>query len=126
MNALTIMTAKLLMSSREIAELTGKRHPDVLRDIRLMLDELKEDVSRFAHIYLDSMNRQQTEYLLDRELTDTLLMVRFLAKHPMVSPAERPGRRVRACGRGRQGQRHERAATREAAARHRRQASSAG
>ncbi len=25
-------------------------------------------------------------------------MVRFLAKHPVVAPAERPGRRVRACG----------------------------
>lgn len=62
-----------VMSSREIAELTGKRHPDVLRDIRLMLDDLKEDASRFAHIYLDSMNRQQTEYQLNRELTDTLL-----------------------------------------------------
>jgi len=73
MNALSLIPATLTMSSREIADLTGKRHPDVLRDIRLMLDELKEDVSRFARIYLDSMNRQQTEYLLDRELTDTLL-----------------------------------------------------
>ena len=61
------------MSSREIAELTGKRHPDVKRDIQAMASELQEDVSSFAHIYLDSMNRQQTEYLLDREHTDCLL-----------------------------------------------------
>ncbi|MBK5516434.1 Rha family transcriptional regulator [Pseudomonas sp. TH10] len=61
------------MSSREIAELTGKRHPDVKRDIQAMAAELEEDASTFAHIYLDSMNREQTEYLLDKELTDTLL-----------------------------------------------------
>ncbi|WP_448693557.1 phage antirepressor KilAC domain-containing protein [Pseudomonas rhizophila] len=61
------------MSSREIAELTGKRHPDVKRDIQAMASELEEDVSDFARIYLDSMNREQTEYLLDKELTETLL-----------------------------------------------------
>lgn len=61
------------MSSREIAGLTGKRHPDVKRDIEKMLAELSEDVSDFAHIYFDSMNREQTEYCLDRELTETLL-----------------------------------------------------
>lgn len=61
------------MSSREIAELTGKRHPDVKRDIQAMAKDLKEDVSSFARIYLDAMNRQQTEYLLDREHTDCLL-----------------------------------------------------
>lgn len=61
------------MSSREIAELTGKRHPDVKRDIHSMASELQEDVSSFSRIYLDSMNRQQTEYLLDREHTDCLL-----------------------------------------------------
>ena len=62
------------MSSREIAELTGKRHPDVKRDIEKTLADLEEDVSSFAHIYLDSMNREQTEYRLDRELTETLLL----------------------------------------------------
>lgn len=65
--------AEATMSSREISELTGKRHPDVTRDIEKMLIELQEDVSKFAHIYFDSMNREQTEYKLDRELTDTLL-----------------------------------------------------
>ncbi|KTC60162.1 DNA-binding protein [Pseudomonas savastanoi] len=61
------------MSSREISELTGKRHPDVKRDIQAMATELKEDVSSFARIYLDTMNRRQTEYMLDREHTDCLL-----------------------------------------------------
>lgn len=62
-----------VMSSREIAQLTGKRHPDVKRDIVSMLSDLKIDVSSFAHIYLDAQNRNQTEYLLDREHTDCLL-----------------------------------------------------
>lgn len=61
------------MSSREIAELTGKRHFHVTTNIEKMLDELKEDATGFRAIYLDSMNRQQTEYLLDREHTDCLL-----------------------------------------------------
>ncbi|WP_167400234.1 Rha family transcriptional regulator [Pseudomonas qingdaonensis] len=61
------------MSSREISDLTGKRHPDVKRDIQVMARDLKEDVSSFARIYLDTLNRQQTEYLLDREHTDCLL-----------------------------------------------------
>lgn len=63
----------MTMSSREIAELTGKEHFHVLRDIRAMLSELKEDESKFGGIFLDTMNRKQTEYHLDRELTDTLL-----------------------------------------------------
>lgn len=63
----------LTMNSREIAELTGKRHPDVMRDIFKMLEELELDVSNFARIYLDSMNREQTEYVLDKE--NTLILI---------------------------------------------------
>ena len=61
------------MSSQEIAALTGKEHFNVIIDIKKMLGELGEDVLKFQGIYKDSMNRRQTEYLLDRELTDTLL-----------------------------------------------------
>ena len=57
----------ITMSSREIATLCDKRHPDVKRDIEVMTEQLVIDVSKFAHIYLDSMNREQTEYLLDKE-----------------------------------------------------------
>lgn len=61
------------MSSREIANVTGKRHANVKRDILAMLKELKADVLSFEHIYLDGQNREQIEYLLDREHTDCLL-----------------------------------------------------
>lgn len=72
MNQISTITS-LTMTSREIAELTGKRHPDVRRDIRAMLDELERDASKFAHIYLDDMNRKQEEYRLDREHTECLI-----------------------------------------------------
>lgn len=55
------------MSSREIAELTGKEHRHVRRDIQIMCEQLKIDESRFGHTYVDSMNRNQYEYLLDQE-----------------------------------------------------------
>ncbi|MVW75371.1 phage antirepressor KilAC domain-containing protein [Pseudomonas xionganensis] len=61
------------MSSREIAELTGKLHKNVKRDIAAMLSDLKADALSFERIYLDGLNREQTEYLLDREHTDCLL-----------------------------------------------------
>ena len=61
------------MTSREIALLTGKEHFNVMRDIRFMFAELKEDALKFEAIYFDGSNRSQTEFVLDRELTDTLL-----------------------------------------------------
>lgn len=73
MNQMVVVTSGPTMTSREIAELTGKRHPDVKRDIDTMLTDLGEDVSKFARIYQDSMNRDQVEFALDRELTETLL-----------------------------------------------------
>lgn len=62
------------MSSREIAELTRKEHRNVKRDIEKMLTDLGEDALKFEHIYFDSMNRQQNEYRLDRDLTENLLL----------------------------------------------------
>ena len=61
------------MTSREIAELTGKEHKNVKRDCMLMFSELEIDVLKSERIYLDALNRQQTEYVLDKELTFTLI-----------------------------------------------------
>ena len=57
----------LTMSSREIATLCDKQHYHIKRDIETMCQQLGLDVSKFGYIYLDSQNREQTEYLLDKE-----------------------------------------------------------
>ncbi|MCH7379349.1 MULTISPECIES: phage antirepressor KilAC domain-containing protein [Acinetobacter] len=61
------------MSTREIAELTGKEHFNVKRDCEVMFRDLGIDALKFEGIYFDSMNRPQTEYQLDKELTMTLV-----------------------------------------------------
>ncbi|KAB0517653.1 phage regulatory protein/antirepressor Ant [Pseudomonas extremorientalis] len=61
------------MSSREIADLTGKHHHHVVRDIKRNLAELNIDASRFGCIYTDASNRKQTEYLLPPDIVMTLL-----------------------------------------------------
>ncbi|MBB9841073.1 Rha family transcriptional regulator [Escherichia coli] len=62
------------MSSREIAELTGKEHKNVKRDVENMFVELNQDALSFERIYTDSMNRKQNEYRLDRLHVECLLM----------------------------------------------------
>ena len=51
----------LTMSSREIADLTGKRHDNVLRDVRTMLEELygKDGFLRFQDTYTHEQNGQK-------------------------------------------------------------------
>ena len=61
------------MSSREIAELTDKRHDHVMRDIRNMLSELKITDPKFGGTYLDGTGRSLPCFHLDRELTETLV-----------------------------------------------------
>lgn len=48
------------MSSRRIAEKTGKRHDNVVRDIRTMIDELQKDGSNLSTD--DSSNLRNDEY----------------------------------------------------------------
>ncbi|EBE4279884.1 Rha family transcriptional regulator [Salmonella enterica] len=67
-------TKPLTMSSRQIAEYTGKEHHKVKVDILKMLKALGfEDDASFRVIYFDTYGREQTEYRLDEELTMTLV-----------------------------------------------------
>lgn len=66
-------TKPLTMSSRQIAEFVDKRHDNVVRDIRKMLNELEKDVLKFEGIYLDQYGREKIEYHLDEEMTLTLV-----------------------------------------------------
>jgi len=64
----------MFMTSREIAELTGKELAHVHRDIRAMLDELKKDDPDLDHPQESTDSRGYTTcFYLDRELTETLL-----------------------------------------------------
>ena len=65
--------ARTTMSSREIAELTGKRHDHVMRDIRNVLSELKITDPKFGGTYMDGSGRSMPCFHLDRELTETLV-----------------------------------------------------
>jgi phage antirepressor YoqD-like protein/PIN domain nuclease of toxin-antitoxin system len=81
MNNSLSMTTEQTMSSREIAELTGKMHNNVLRDIRKMISDLDIENSSTVNypsnqgltIEYDSHTKRASAYLLNRELTDCLL-----------------------------------------------------
>ncbi|MBB3944103.1 phage regulator Rha-like protein [Rhizobium skierniewicense] len=61
------------MSSREIAKLTGKRHTNVIRDIRTMLTGLKSEPRDFVGSYTDSTCRQLPCFNLPKR--ETLILV---------------------------------------------------
>ena len=72
MNQLTVPV--LTMSSRDIAELTGKEHKHVLRDCLTIFEELDLDPMGYAQNWTHPQNGQTyTEYLLPKDLVETLI-----------------------------------------------------
>ena len=63
----------LTMSSLEIAELTGKRHDNVMSDIEKMLKDLEIQSAQFGADYKNSKGRTYPCYNLPKELADLLL-----------------------------------------------------
>lgn len=66
--------ARATMSTQEIAQLTGKAHKNIIRDVRTMLSALAADGSDLSHVREQRDSRgYTTNYHLDRELTETLI-----------------------------------------------------
>lgn len=64
---------KKTMSSLEIAELTGKRHSDVMRDIEKMLTELEIKPTQFSAGYIDQQGKTRPCYELPHTYIKTLV-----------------------------------------------------
>ncbi|ASN71557.1 putative DNA-binding protein, partial [uncultured Caudovirales phage] len=73
MNDLTVTGNTLTMSSREIADLTGKQHKHVIRDVRAMLEELSVDGPVLGHVEVKDARGYTDCFNLNRELTETLI-----------------------------------------------------
>lgn len=75
MNSLMALTNTQTMTSVEIADMTGKRHGNVLRDIENLIADIDSDLSRGfkSSTYTDSLGREQFYYVMDED--STLLLV---------------------------------------------------
>lgn len=66
-------TSPITMSSLEIADLTGKRHNDVLRDIRSTLEQAGIDAAQFCAASKYNNNNTRTIYRLPRAECDLVI-----------------------------------------------------
>jgi phage regulator Rha-like protein len=73
MSELSLIPETLTMTSREIAELTGKEHKNVLADIRLMLEELGLTSADFSADLPDAYGRSQPGFTLPKRETYILI-----------------------------------------------------
>ena len=73
MNTMTVINNTPTMSSVEIANLTGKNHSDVLRDIRNTLEQAGIGESRFASTYLDAQGKDRPCYKLPKLECDLVM-----------------------------------------------------
>ena len=73
-NTINASSSTLTMSSREIAELTGKRHDHVIRDIREMMEALEGDAPNLGDVFEEKDSRGYTAcFNLPKDLTITLI-----------------------------------------------------
>lgn len=56
---MTLMVSDKTMDSREIAELTGKEHRNILRDVESQLGQLEGGLLRFEQTYTSQQNGQE-------------------------------------------------------------------
>ncbi len=70
-----IKTESQTMSSREIAELTGKRHSDVLRDVDKLLESLSADLRLGfqSTTYADNTGKSNRMFSMDKDSTTCLV-----------------------------------------------------
>lgn len=74
MNQLIAMNNEVTMSSREIAELVGKEHKHVMRDLRVLSEQLGDMFEGVVQIWTHPQNKQQyEEYAIKRDTCITLL-----------------------------------------------------
>ncbi len=69
MNELAKLNTVETITSREVAELTGKEHNTVMRDIRVLAEQVKElGEYKFAQsFYVNSQNKKQPQYQLTKK-----------------------------------------------------------
>ena len=73
MNLPILSTAAQTMSSREIAELTGKEHKNVMADVRKMLSDLGLSTADFSAVYKDQQLIERPCFNLPKR--ETLILV---------------------------------------------------
>lgn len=78
-NVIQIAPSPESMTTRQIAEVTGKEHKHVVRDLKNTFEEVGIDLTRFGQVYIAGNGQQQTEYVLPKREC-LLLTSRYSAK----------------------------------------------